>query len=97
MPHSSPRRAAEFLAELPACLPPGATRLPDGMTLGNVQRGDLIAVSRRWLPILACTDVNGFVTVRLDSEIEAITGVDNTPVHLARKAGADATAMAPRQ
>src|SRR5258708_6202701 len=97
MPELPSRLAAAALAELPAYLPPRAVRQPNGLTLGDVDKGDLIAVEGRWATILGCTCVNGWVTLRLNTDRGQLTAHKSKPVHLARKDGADASALATGQ
>jgi hypothetical protein len=90
--NATPTDAASRLAELPSYLLPHTKRLPDGLQLGNVTTGDLIAVSGRWVAIVGCTLVNGWVTVRVsDLNVAAIVAKATTPVHLARKERPHAT------
>jgi hypothetical protein len=73
-----------LFAEEPSYLPLHTQRLPDGLTLGNVTSGDLIAYDGRWYPVLGCTSVNGWVTVDRSGATK-LTAPESTPVYLARR------------
>jgi hypothetical protein len=73
-------------AELPSYLPPRVVRLPDGLKLGNIDSGDLIAVNGRWTTVLRCSLVNHWVTLHLDMVGQRpLTAHESTSVHLARR------------
>lgn len=85
LPQAPPGIVAR-LAVLPVPNPGSAFVIDrDGVPLAMVDRGDWIAIDRRWHRVLGCVDVNGWVSLVTDPETRGICAHFSTIVYLARE------------
>lgn len=79
------------LAVLPVPNPDGAFIVDrDGVQLAMVERGDWIAIDRRWHRVLGCVNVNGWVSLVTEPETRGICAHFSTMVYLAREISCEA-------